>query len=119
MSLAGFSLLLDPSLTAQLKAGLSSASLAGLAGILAAASLSFHVKAGIILILFVLLITVLAVYSFIMTIRQNLIAQACWIMYSNPGKSVPRYITILFISAIALVLMGMFTFLPFLKIISR
>ena len=119
MSLAGFSLLLDPALTAQIKAGLSSASFTGIAGIAAAAGLSFPVKAGFILILLVLLIAVISVYSFILTIRQNLIAQACWIMYSNPGKSVPRYVTILIISAIALILMGAFTFLPFLKSLSR
>jgi DNA-directed RNA polymerase subunit RPC12/RpoP len=119
VTIAGFSLVLDPSLTAQIRAGVSSASFTGIAGIAAIAGLSFPVKAGLVIISLVLLLVIIAVYSFILTIRQNLIAQACWIMYSNPGKSVPRYVMILIMSAIALTMMGAFTFLPFLKLLSR
>lgn len=118
LSLGGLGALLDPSFVGQIKTSLP-AGTAQFFGLLASGTLSFPVKAGIILIALFLLLAVLAASSFIVTVRQNLTAQACWIMHTNPGKSVPKFITILFIIAFAVLCLLGFTLLPLVRLFAH
>lgn len=117
LSLAGLGSLLDPSFAGQLKTGIP-AGAAQLIGLLSSGTLSFPVKTGIILLALFLLLTVLTASSFVITVRQNLTAQACWIMHTNPGKSVPRYITLLIIAGLGVIFFG-FTIFPFIRLLAH
>lgn len=118
LSLAGLGSLLYPTFIGQIKAEIPAGAEQFIA-LLASGTLSFPVKAGIILLALFFVLTALTASSFIITVRQNLTAQACWIMHTNPGKSVPRYITLLIIAALAAVLFFVFTLLPFIRLFAR
>ena len=117
-TLAVFASFLDPSITGQFKT-LASSGFLQLSGISAMSDISFAAKAGTLLIAFFLLVSVLLSFSFVITVRQNLTAQACWIMYSNPGKSIPKYVLVLIFTACALVFASMLWTLPFVRLLFR
>ena len=110
--------LFDPSFSGHFKTFASSGFLQ-LSGISAISDVSFSMKAGTLLIAFFLVVSVLLSFSFVITVRQNLTAQACWIMYSNPGRSIPKYVLVLIFAACALIFMCMLWMFPFFRLLFR
>ena len=95
--LSGISVLSVPEILPVIKCNLHTSIPMILSGSVNDTILPFHIKAGMIITLFFFLLSILSFVSFVSTVRLTLSSQSCWIMSSNPGRSVPRYIIIFFI----------------------